>query len=123
MGKSYGFCEGAKLACFTWHGAVLETSGEEGVRGIYVYIGLGLCVDVCVGERCDRFVIVYIDHDSLKPYPTPQLTHPKPTPTGICLRRDAHGRVRQHPHPARGPAGRGVGAGGTGAAVRVYVSI
>lgn len=30
VGKSYGFCD-AKLACFSWHGAVLETSEEEGV--------------------------------------------------------------------------------------------
>lgn len=30
-GKAYAFCD-AKLACFTWYGAVVETSSEEGVR-------------------------------------------------------------------------------------------
>ena len=39
-GATYRFCD-AKLACFTWHGAVLETSEEEGVSGSdFVVAGL-----------------------------------------------------------------------------------
>lgn len=30
-GKTYAFCD-AKLACFTWYGAAVETSEAEGVR-------------------------------------------------------------------------------------------